>query len=415
MTWRENLRPASFRNVPFEVEGDGGTFGRRTVLHEYPQRDKPGTEDMGRASRTFEITGFLVGDDYMERRDALLEALETEGPGKLIHPWYGELTVNVKDSARISHSTRDGGMCQVTLSFVESGDLQFPTAASSLGAQALLSIDAVEVVARDDFLSSFGVDGFPAFVLDGVAADLAQFVAVAGSYLDGLQQLLADPLGTLLDLAGLPGNPMNAVEAQLGLGAGLADAVLGLFHRGSSVLVSLSPTSAYGGGAYARNRNAVVALTQMASAFGGLAVQPTSLAPATYQAQLNRCAVATLIQRAALIQAAGMTASMELPVYDDAVLVRASVVGAIDEASLEAADDVYVPLQTLRARVHADLTARMTSTARLRAYTPREVMTGLALAYDLYEDVSRETELIERNAILHPGFLPARPLKVLSA
>ena len=72
-------------------------------------------------------------------------------------------------------------------------------------------------------------------------------------------------------------------------------------------------------------------------------------------------------------------------------------------------------LEWLRARVHADLTARMTSTARLRAYTPREVTPGLALAYDLYEDVSRETELIERNAILHPGFLPARPLKVLSA
>lgn len=413
MTWREELRPASFRAVPFHVEGDGGTFGRRTQTHEYPQRDKPYTEDLGRATRTFEITAFLIGDDYLRQRDALLEAIETEGPGTLVHPWYGQLTVSIQEPARVSHSMRNGGMCEVSLSFVEAGELQFPTASTSLGAQSLIAIDAVEAASGDDFLSDFKVAGFPAFVSEQLVADLTEFIGVAGGYLDGLHQILRDPLGTLLELAGLPGNPITAAEEEIGLPQSLLDAVLGLYYRSANILGDLFGSST--GSTDALNRNAVIALSEMSAAFGSIAVAPTSAAPATYQAQRNRYATAVLFQRSALIQAAGMTSAMVIPVYDDANLIRTALTSAIDDAALAAADDVYVPLQTLRTRVHADLTARMTNAARLRDFTPRAVMPALVLAYDLYEDPMREIEIVQRNAVRHPGFLPAEPLKVLSA
>ncbi|EKC3892200.1 DNA circularization N-terminal domain-containing protein, partial [Escherichia coli] len=37
-TWRDNLYDASFRGVPFSVESDEGSFGRRVQVHEYPNR-----------------------------------------------------------------------------------------------------------------------------------------------------------------------------------------------------------------------------------------------------------------------------------------------------------------------------------------------------------------------------------------
>jgi prophage DNA circulation protein len=438
MTWRDELRPASFRGVPFEVVADSGSFGRRVQLHEYPQRDKPWAEDLGRATRTFEVTAFLVGDDYMVRRDALLAALEGPGPGTLIHPWYGELTVNVKELARVAHSRTNGGMCEIVLSFVEAGELTFPTATDSRGAQTLLAADAVNVAAAADFTERFAVDGQPSFVLDSVVADLKGYIAIGNGYLDNVQQVLADPLAALLDLAGLPGKPVTALEEALGLPTDLADAVLGLFNRGRSVLQTVSElfdrddgdeltlaAMASPASINARNRNAVVALTAMSRAFGavtvatygaaGPAVPTVSRRPASVQTQVNRAALATLFQRSALIQAAGMSAAMALPVYDDAVLVRDSITAAIDEASFDAGDDVYIPLQVLRARVHADITARLSQAARLLDYTPREVLPALALVYELYEDVGRELELVERNALRHPGFVPARALKVLSA
>jgi len=388
MTWREELQPASFRGVPFEVEGDSGTFGRRTQVHEYPQRDKPWTEDLGRATRSFEITAFLIGDDYLQRRDALLAALETEGSGALVHPWYGELTVNIKDPARVSHSFRDGGMCMIALSFVEAGELEFPAAQDSLGAQSLIAADDLGVAVAEDFGDTFSIEGLPSFVQDGFFEDLELF--------DGL-----------LEAASTGWQWLNAlVPDWLGDALSFGRDVVSMFDR--TVLPSTVANSVR------LNRNAVISLTALSRQYGTYVVEPTSLAPATRQRQANRAALASLFQHSTLIQAAGMTAAMPLPVYDDAVLVRDSLTAALDEASFSVVDAVYVPLQILRARVHADVTARLSQAARLLTYTPREPMACLAIAYDLYEDVSREQEIIDRNTIRHPGFAPAVPLKVLS-
>lgn len=403
MTWREDLQPASFRGAPFEVEGDSGKFGRRGETHEYPQRDKPYTEDLGRATRRFSLTAFLVGDDYMQRRDALLDAIETKGPGTLVHPWYGRLTVNVTDEgATVTHSSEHGGMCQVSMAFVEAGELEFPAAVDSLGAQSLMAADGLDDAAELDFLDDFSIEGMPSFVTDGVLETLLRYIDLASGFLAGFSNLLASPLESLLDFSAEP--------------ADLATSVLGLFDRAGSVLrVDVASGGVVGGGGvYGRNRNAVIALTEMASAFGALVVAPTSIAPATAQAQINSSALAALFQRSALIQAAGMTAAMPMPVFDDAVLVRDSVAAALDEASGVAADPVYVALQTLRAKVYADVTARLASSARLLTITPNEVQPALALAYDRYEDAERELEIVERNRLRHPGFVPAVALKVLS-
>ncbi|WP_171555545.1 DNA circularization N-terminal domain-containing protein, partial [Shigella sonnei] len=74
INWRDNLYDASFRGVPFSVESDEGSFGRRVQVHEYPNRDKPYTEDLGRATRRLTINAYLVGDDYAEQRDRLITA-----------------------------------------------------------------------------------------------------------------------------------------------------------------------------------------------------------------------------------------------------------------------------------------------------------------------------------------------------
>ena len=47
------LRKASFNNVSFEVSAGSVSVGRRIVTHEFPQRDTPYSEDLGRAYRQF--------------------------------------------------------------------------------------------------------------------------------------------------------------------------------------------------------------------------------------------------------------------------------------------------------------------------------------------------------------------------
>ncbi|MNN99925.1 hypothetical protein D3C81_2196910 [compost metagenome] len=49
--WRDRKQGASFRGVPFLVDTDSVPVGRRTQLHEFPQRDQPFVEDLGRRTR----------------------------------------------------------------------------------------------------------------------------------------------------------------------------------------------------------------------------------------------------------------------------------------------------------------------------------------------------------------------------
>ncbi|RPD91909.1 hypothetical protein EGN69_15685 [Pseudomonas monteilii] len=124
-TWRDELHPASFRGVPFHVDSDSMPVGRRTQVHEYPQRDKPLVEDLGRITREIKLAAFVIGEDFLIKRDALLNALDKPGAGELIHPWYGRLMVTATGCS-VGHERREGGMARFDLVFVEDGEKGFP-------------------------------------------------------------------------------------------------------------------------------------------------------------------------------------------------------------------------------------------------------------------------------------------------
>jgi prophage DNA circulation protein len=184
--WRDNLRQASFRGVPFHVEVGAKSSGRRIVVHEYPKRDLPYAEDMGRRAKRFTITGYfiqypndqaalddssaaslLLRRDYRLARDELIRALETEGPGALVHPTlqeaYGDLMV-VAEGYAASESRERGGFCVVDMQFVEVGspgndeplrDTQGPVdqLGSALGGVAAVTLDTT-LQSRSDAIST---------------------------------------------------------------------------------------------------------------------------------------------------------------------------------------------------------------------------------------------------------------------
>lgn len=130
--WKRNMRPASYRGVAFGVYGSADTFGRQTVTHVFPQAADPYSEDLGPAARFIEVQGFIVGADYMARRDKLIEVLNKPGGGELVHPWFGTLYVAPAAPAQVTHSAQDGGICLVQMRFVRVARGQSLTAKPSL-------------------------------------------------------------------------------------------------------------------------------------------------------------------------------------------------------------------------------------------------------------------------------------------
>jgi len=145
--WRRMLRQASFKGVPFFVDQQGQASGRRTVIHEYPKRDLPYAEDMGRAAYRYQMTGYLIqypdrdpanprtrrnsmSTDYSINRDRLRQVLDQVGPGVLNDPYnpnlshlgYGGQTLMFMcERYTCSESRERGGYCVFEMGFVEAG------------------------------------------------------------------------------------------------------------------------------------------------------------------------------------------------------------------------------------------------------------------------------------------------------
>lgn len=139
--WRDALLPASFRSAQFHVEAGSKENGRRIVVHEFPKKELPYAEDMGRRAIEFAVRGYcityprddeppLYRRDYRIARDLLLAELEKEGSGVLQLPTLPRMTV-VCPRYRLTEEEKAGGYCVFDMSFVEYGVAPFQPAISS--------------------------------------------------------------------------------------------------------------------------------------------------------------------------------------------------------------------------------------------------------------------------------------------
>lgn len=216
MTWRDRLQPASFRGVAFEyLADDVSGIGRRNQLHEYPKRDQGYVEDMGRSTESIDIEARLVGADYLARLDELLKALRAEGPGELVHPFYGRLQVVANPACRVRHSMEDGGLCQISLSFTESGENQYPSAQEVPSLRVLSLADRLQQVSTARFTDVFQVDGLPEWVSTEAITDIGRIVSSAQTI---YRRVATAQWSDLLGSAG-----------------GLASALLGMFQGGTGL------------------------------------------------------------------------------------------------------------------------------------------------------------------------------------
>lgn len=396
MSWREQMRPASFRGVEFHVVSAGATVGRRVALHEYPFRDTPYVEDLGRRARTMRVEAVIVGDDYMVRRDALIAAIEQAGPGKLVHPYYGELTVSVDaGGAQIDESNTQGGLARITFAVVESGEAKFP--AASIATQDVVDQRAATTAdtLKSSFGDSFSIEGLPGYavdsaasVVDGALDTIESIVSVLPGASAGRGSVLGLIVSLRPELASMLAQPLQLVGR-----------VQDIY---SAVRQALAP------------QVATKALAKLGT-YGSNDHLPAATPTRRREAD-NRDLLIELIRGSAVIERARAASQTEFTDYNSAVAVRDSVVEQIDlVANAATSDELFQTLSALRAAVVKDIGARGADLARIVSVSLPDSVPAIALAYDLYEDPSRDAEIVARNAVQHPGFLPAsQPLEVLS-
>ena len=430
--------PASFRGVSFWVESSDLSVGRRTVTHQYPQRDEPFTEDLGRAAREYRFSAFVLGDDYIEQAKKLREALEKPGAATLVHPEFGEIQVVAQPGASMSFS-QSMRRVNFALAFVEAGLNAFPTPEGASQQASRAAADKVSEAAAESFEDSLTLDNIEDFVQDALSGDLLDALDIISNseiakvldFADRVSDLAQDAIGLVR------GGPMafaTKLMGALGLSR-LATTVAGWQRVGKSLCAladdlrgddeepyfsTVKPKSAE---VIESNRKAVYSLCRQAvlvqavgvSTLIGTDVDSTvassSILPDEGETVVDSESGAAQV---GTVTSSGSFSTSPTISYDEMLEARERIVGRLEEEMLDVEDDrVFMALREAATAVSKDLSSRAEEQARLYDYDAGAVLPSCVTAMELYGDATRAQEIVVRNGVTNSLFCP-NVLKVLN-
>jgi prophage DNA circulation protein len=403
MGWRERLLPASFRRVPFYVDRSRDSFGRKVITHEFPERDTPYSEDLGRATRRYNVSGYLLGNDYLEQRDELLAACENRNtPGELIHPYLGAISV-VCISFGTSEDITENNMLRISLEFVESGEEFFPAEVIDQKFQnannKLSALDA----AKQRLIDIFTLTRMPINKIEEIRTN----VRAAISLIEETRLIVK----SIASYRRLVTRTSDDVESLINNAADLGDSFANLLTFGTfpSGFYPTDRSDEYDEDNEdnpATGDNSQAQLSELRSMWDW---SPTSTTDSSD-------AFVNFIQQVSVMAAAGLVSDIQYGSLDEAEEFRDAIVDKINEileANLDT--DLAGALRDLRTSVINEISIKGINLSRLVEIVPVESVPALVLSFRLYDTVDEEQSIINRNKTIHnPGFVPGgAPIEVL--
>lgn len=302
MTWADNLLPASFRDLEFEVLSIDDEARRSLARHSYPYTDGEDVEDMGRDARPISIKAFFYGDDYEDRLGEFIGALDERGAGPLVHPIFGTMEQAQVLSYRISHNAEAPDSCTISIEFVESvtGAPFFDNSLASQSADVIdETVDDVERANDATLVEQCGkLQGSDPGILSRISALRQQavgFLLTLNNEVHGIVTSITDPirnvLGFVSDVSALGQSLLSAIPNELESLRNLASATTNSVQRllpGTTSSSQASSTSATLSSSSSPSTVANAACARIDSVFAAAALQPVvaseSNAPANYHA-----------------------------------------------------------------------------------------------------------------------------------
>lgn len=437
MSFFEQLQQASLGGVPFGVLGASSHFGRRIAVHEYPFRDTPWAEDIGKATRRFEIMGFLLendaiykGADVISQRDAMIAVAESAGPLTLVHPTLGRLTVSLLEIA-IEERWDAGRYFEIVFRCVESGQRLLPSTGTDTQSAVGSAISGVNAAASKDFLVqiqgainqgrsviSMAVNTVNNYVVQAVSIAndatalygmVAQLPGVfgrfAGGALSGFMNTSKPYNGAVPTIPSLiaTGSANRAAVASGGAqfsadSAAANWSVLGADSQALAVSVLAATVDPADG---------VRLMAEMVNFYPSTPTVSSSIGQAM---SLMQTSIGNICRRSAVSVLAQACSTYQPSSGNDAVTVRNLVTGLLD-AEIQVAGDngedaTFQALRALRQAVVQDLNRRGAQLARMENVSFGASMPAAVIALRLYRDAGRGDEVAQESNAPHPSFQP---------
>ncbi|MBQ9236111.1 MAG: DNA circularization N-terminal domain-containing protein [Alphaproteobacteria bacterium] len=405
----KEYRKASYKGIEFEVDSRSFTGGRRLQVHEYPNKDVPYTEDLGKKADNYAVTAFVLGSDYESKRDSLKKACLDGEAGTLIHPDYGSIEVKC-DSITVKETKDQGGMAVFELVFIEAGEKAIPETSIDLSESVLGASGNMLSSAKDNFSKAFkiasGVAEITALV-GGIATSATSALNSIGSgldYAEGLTGSVTSAMNKVVDAASLALSLKTNAKSLLNTPSALAAQMDAVF----SVVTSLA----------GKKPEAFKTVRNLASGTNASESVSTSNTDAVAEKQSMQ-QLEQLTKQIVIAKEAEIITEIEFENADEATSILESFVSDTEEVELfediEPSNEVMQSLREVREAVVQYVREIILELPRTKTVTLSEKTPSLVLAYDLYEDLSRADEICKKNKIPYPAFVPAdKDLRVLT-
>lgn len=383
--WKKQYRQASFRKVEFFVDSANFEGGRRGPDHEFPDRDDPYADDTGRKQRKYDVQAYLLGSDYQSAKKNLIAALETKGPGDLIHPYYGNIKVVARDFT-VEEKSSEGGFARITIKFTEAGTLAFPKVGADSAFLVSQAGGILSSAAQADLTKKLSVVDQAKFVVDSAAAKVEDFA-------DKFSAATANISGTAASISELAFSIRK-------MKAGARDLL-----NEPAVLAS-QIDNAFSLLTKAANPSDVFKSAKSLFSFGSDDVPINRTTSTRAREATNLTALNDIVQTIAVTAASNAATDMTYTSIEDANQIRDQLGDHLDKLMENTgSDDVYSSLQSQRAQVVNAIPPSDQTLAHLSQYTPISTVPSLIVAYDLYGTIDDEQDVIDRNDIRNPAFV----------
>lgn len=394
-TWRDAIVQTKFRGKPFYIEFTETTFGRRTVVHEFPQQDVPFVEDLGEMARVHNIAGFVIGPDWEKQRNDLIDACRQRGSGKLSHPEYGEIDVICSNCTVSEDKTNEGMRATFDFVFTEVPTKDTTTFYVDTAEQVRLQAKTSRSILQKAFDAAYVITNLPQYATDFVSDQLFELTGFTVYQAVGV-------LSTFKTLTQLTDITIPSVfsEAMVNFTSSFnkdyTDENVGTKTITPAVAMEICITNASKTLEYPSTTTPIIAAQNIACQ------------------QMEQ-----FFKQNSLIEAAVASTYIDYASYEEAQIVWSDIVALYDKQIIEAADagntNGYLTLRDSKAVFIADIKARAPLLNRVKYKKITIPTPALVIAYDEYEDIDREIEIINRNKISHPGFVISNKLELLVA
>lgn len=404
-----------FRDAEFWVTEEDLDFSRRNQVHEYPLRDLPYVQDMGRKQRQYSLKLTVIGEDYRQARDKLIEALEQPGAGILEYPEIGTIQVSVL-TARKSQSTREQGKARFSVTFVEGEDTApQPAVSSDTAANVVAKADAADEAILNDFTESFETEGLSSVSIADISQDLYTVLAdienSISDVIDPIAELIREPFEMGAAIMDTIGNIRNTLQSPFDA----LNIYSNFFNSDSSSQASstTNPTPQQ-----ARTQQALSQLVRRTAATSQARIMASI--PALRSSSTSTPGSAP---GATPVAATTPAATQAFTNSTDALAITNTIQRVIETQLQETdivngepiPDPVYFSLTDLSSALLTDMRIRTAQLPRIIHHTPHATLPALVVAHQLYGDATREQEIVDRNKISNPVFVTGgQALEVLN-